>query len=252
MDCNDIRRIGVLGAGLMGPGIAQVFASAGLHVNIHDADTATLDTVKERMADNFKPFIELNMASSRDRDQCLELVTISRSLESLCSGAQVIIEAVSEDMAVKRKVYAELERYAGTDAILASNTSALSITEISTALQHKGRFLGSHFWNPPQIVPCVEVIMGASTDREVFDTLYALMEKVHKAPVRVLKDLPGFLGNRLQHAMWREAVYLREQNIASAEDIDRVVKFGFGFRMPFVGPLETADLAGLVLTHDIH
>jgi 3-hydroxybutyryl-CoA dehydrogenase len=98
----------------------------------------------------------------------------------------------------------------------------------------------------------VEVIKGAGTDEGVFETVYALMEKVGKVPVRVLKDVPGFLGNRLQHAMWREAISLREKNIASAEDIDKVVKFGFGARMPFIGPLETADLAGLGLTRDIH
>jgi 3-hydroxybutyryl-CoA dehydrogenase len=128
----------------------------------------------------------------------------------------------------------------------------LSITDISAALEHKTRFLGTHFWNPPHIIPCVEVIMGDSTAEEVFNTVYLLMEKVGKVPVRVLKDIPGFLGNRLQHALWREAISLQENKIASAEDIDKVVKYGFGIRMPFIGPLETADLAGLALTRDIH
>jgi 3-hydroxybutyryl-CoA dehydrogenase len=112
--------------------------------------------------------------------------------------------------------------------------------------------LGTHFWNPPHVLPCVEVIKGADTDEAVFETAYALMEKVGKVPVRVLKDVPGFLGNRLQHAMWREAISLCDKNIASAEDIDKVVKYGFGARMPFIGPLATADLAGLGLTRDIH
>ena len=153
---------------------------------------------------------------------------------------------------MKRKVFAEVERHAAPDAIFSSNTSAISITEIGAALKNKERFLGTHFWNPPQVLPCVEVIRGDETAEGAFETVYALMEKVGKVPVRVLKDVPGFLGNRLQHAMWREAISLCDKKVASAEDIDKVVKYGFGARMPFIGPMETADLAGLVLTRDIH
>jgi 3-hydroxybutyryl-CoA dehydrogenase len=119
-------------------------------------------------------------------------------------------------------------------------------------LENKGRFMGTHFWNPPHVLPCVEVIRGDQTEEAPFDTVFALMEKVGKVPVRVLKDVPGFLGNRLQHAMWREAISLCDKNVASAVDIDKVVKYGFGSRMPFIGPLETADLAGLTLTRDVH
>lgn len=251
MKCQDIDHIGILGAGLMGHGIAQVFASSGFRVNLFDADTASLRTAKDRIANNFKPFIGLNLAGPEDVETCLERVILSGSMKELCDGPQVIIEAISEDAGVKKKAYAEMEALTSPDTILSSNTSALSITEIGVDLRHRERFLGSHFWNPPHIIPCVEVIMGAFTATDVFETFYALMEKVNKVPVRVLQDVPGFLGNRLQHAMWREAIYLREKNIASAEDIDKVVKYGFGVRMSFIGPLETADLAGLGLTHDI-
>ena len=252
MNVQEIRHIGVLGAGLMGHGIAQVFASAGYRVSIFDADTAALDQAKERISANFDVFIRLKLATAADRDACLDLVAVSKDLPALCDGPQVIIEAISENMDVKKKIYGELEQYVPSDTILTSNTSALSITDISAALRHKGRFMGTHFWNPPHIIPCVEVIKGASTSEEDFDAVYALLEKAGKVPVRVLKDVPGFLGNRLQHAMWREAISLRENEIASAEDIDKVVKYGFGIRMSFIGPLETADLAGLALTRDIH
>jgi 3-hydroxybutyryl-CoA dehydrogenase len=252
MELKDITCIGVLGAGLMGHGIAQVFASAGYHVNIYDMDPAALQAVKDRVARNFKVFIELNLAKPEDLDRCLDRITPTSSMDALCRGPRFIIEAIVEDLEIKRNTYVELERFASPDTILSSNTSAISITEISEALKIKGRFLGTHFWNPPHVLPCVEVIKGAGTDEGVFETVYALMEKVGKVPVRVLKDVPGFLGNRLQHAMWREAISLRENNIASAEDIDKVVKYGFGARMPFIGPLETADLAGLGLTRDIH
>jgi 3-hydroxybutyryl-CoA dehydrogenase len=251
MKINEINHIGVLGAGLMGHGIAQVFATAGYKVKIFDADAAMLSKAKERIAANFDVFIQLKLAKTQDRERCLELVTISKDLPDLCDGPQVIIEAISENMSVKKSAYAAIEKNTPADTILTSNTSALSITTISAALEHKDRFLGTHFWNPPHILPCVEVIMGSSTSPDAFETVYALMEKVGKVPVRVLKDVPGFLGNRLQHAMWREAISLKENNIASAEDIDKVVKYGFGIRMPFIGPLETADLAGLALTRDI-
>jgi 3-hydroxybutyryl-CoA dehydrogenase len=252
MDLHEIRCIGVLGAGLMGHGIAQVFASAGYDVNIYDVEPATLRATKDRIAGNFKVFIELNLAEPKDVDRCLNRITLCSSIETLCHGPHFIIEAIVEDLQIKRNTYAELEHFAPAATIFSSNTSAISIHEIGAALKIKARFLGTHFWNPPHVLPCVEVIKGADTDERVFETVYALMEKVGKVPVRVLKDVPGFLGNRLQHAMWREAISLREKNIASAEDIDKVVKYGFGARMPFIGPLETADLAGLGLTRDIH
>jgi len=252
MELNKITHIGVLGAGLMGHGIAQVFASAGYAVNMYDVDPATLRTAKDRIAGNIKVFIELKFAQSEDIDRCLDRINLCPTLEALGRGPQYIIEAILEDLKLKRSLYAELERLTPPETIFSSNTSAISITEISAALKIKERFLGTHFWNPPHILPCVEVIKGTFTDENVFETVYALMNKVGKVPVRVLKDVPGFLGNRLQHAMWREAISLREKNIASAEDIDKVVKFGFGVRMPFIGPLETADLAGLGLTRDIH
>jgi 3-hydroxybutyryl-CoA dehydrogenase len=252
MEISQIKRIGVLGAGLMGHGIAQIFASAGYRVNIHDADQAALGTVKQRIAENFKVFIELKLATREDLESCLANISVCSSVEALCEGCQYIIEAIREDLESKRKAFEDLERFAAPDALFSSNTSAISITEISTALRDRGRFCGTHFWNPPHVLPCVEVIKGAHTDHGTFDTVYALMEKVGKVPVRVLKDVPGFLGNRLQHAMWREAISICEQNIASAEDVDKVVKYGFGLRLAFIGPLETADLAGLGLTHEIH
>jgi 3-hydroxybutyryl-CoA dehydrogenase len=252
MELRNIRRIGVIGAGLMGHGIAQVFASAGYDVNLYDADNATLEAAKGRIEANFKVFIALGLARQEDVSACLARITLCPTLEALCSGCQYILEAILEDLGLKRTVFAEVESHSAPDAIFSSNTSAISITEIAAALKKRDRFLGTHFWNPPHVLPCVEVIRGAETAEGPFETIFALMERVGKVPVRVLKDVPGFLGNRLQHAMWREAVSLCDKGVASAEDIDKVVKYGFGARMPFIGPMETADLAGLVLTRDIH
>lgn len=251
MDLDDIRQIGVIGAGLMGHGIAQVFASAGYNVNLYDSDEETLKSAQGRIDANFRVFIALGLAREEDAASCLGRITLHRSLKDLSIDSQYIIEAILEDLDLKKNVLTEVERFAGRDTIISSNTSAISITALGSALSNKGRFLGTHFWNPPQVLPCVEVIRGEHTAEGAFETVYALMEKAGKVPVRVLKDVPGFLGNRLQHAMWREAISLCDKQIASAEDIDKVVKYGFGARMPFLGPLETADLAGLVLTRDI-
>jgi 3-hydroxybutyryl-CoA dehydrogenase len=252
MKIDDIRHVGVLGAGLMGHGIAQVFASAGYQVKLFDIDPHLLQTAKERIAGNFNAFIELGLASRETVQRCLDGIALCSAIEPLCQNTQVVIEAISENLELKRSAFAEVEKYIAPAAILCTNTSAISITTISEGLKHPGRLVGTHFWNPPHVLPCVEVINGDHTDGKAFETVYQLMEKVGKVPVRVMKDVPGFIGNRLQHAMWREAVSLWEKGIASAEDVDKVVKYGFGLRMPFLGPLETADLAGLPLVYDIH
>lgn len=252
MELNNISCVGVVGAGLMGHGIAQVFGSAGYKVNIYDTDAAMLMAVRDRIASNFKVSRALGLTSPADMEKCLDKINICGSIEELCNGPQFIIESILENLDIKRKVMGEIEQFTPADTILTSNTSAISITEIGKALIHKGRFLGTHFWNPPHVLPCVEVIRGDATGEDIFAMVFAFMEKVGKIPVRVLKDVPGFLGNRLQHAMWREAISLYEAGVAGAEDIDKVVKFGFGARMPFIGPLETADLAGLPLVLDVH
>lgn len=252
MKVNEIKKIGIIGAGLMGHGIAQTFGIHGYEINIFDVDSDALNSVPERIRRNFDVFRQLNMVSESDVDQCIANVRLCDSLATLAENVQLIIEAVSENLGLKRKIFGELEEYVSEDAILSSNTSAISITEISQGLKHKERFLGTHFWNPPHILPCVEVIKGQYTSDEVFETVFDIMTKVKKEPVRVLKDVPGFLGNRLQHALWREAVSMVEKKIAHPEDIDKVIKYGFGLRCPFIGPLETADLAGTDLTYAVH
>ncbi|MBW2544463.1 MAG: 3-hydroxyacyl-CoA dehydrogenase family protein [Deltaproteobacteria bacterium] len=248
----EITKIGIIGAGLMGHGIAQIFASHGYSINIFDSVGETLAAVPGKIRSNFKVFLELGLVSETDVEECLKKITLSDNLEALSEGAHVIIEAVSENLDLKRKIFSELEQYVPQDAILCSNTSAISITEISEGLKHKARFLGTHFWNPPHIIPCVEIVKGKYTSDTVFETIFELMKNVNKEPVRVLKDIPGFLGNRLQHAMWREAISMVEKGVAEAEDIDKVVKYGFGLRCPFIGPLETADLAGIDLDYAVH
>jgi len=248
----DIEHVGIIGAGLMGHAIAQVFAMKGYRVSIFDADTKILKTVPDRIYQNLKVFLEVQKVKKSEIERCIGNIDLCEDLRSLCKRADFIVEAIIENLDAKIGLFEELERNIDSSVIIASNTSAISITKLSNGFKHKKRFLGTHFWNPPHIIPCVEVIRGEYTSDTVFDTVFNLMKKIGKEPVRVLKDVPGFLGNRMQHAMWREAISLVEKKIASPEDIDKVVKYGFGLRLSFLGPLETADLAGLDLDYDVH
>jgi 3-hydroxybutyryl-CoA dehydrogenase len=248
----EIRAIGIIGAGLMGHGIAQVFALKKYKVKLFDNDPNVLQSAPEKIHNNLQTLLEMHLVEPQEIEDCLNHLQLCHTLPEMCEGVELTIEAVSENVDLKRAIFGELEALTRPQTILCSNTSGISIGLISENLRFKERVIGTHFWNPPHIVPCVEVIKSQFAADEVFHTVIELMERVGKKPVRVLKDIPGFLGNRLQHALWREAISLVEKGIAAPEDIDRVVKYGFGLRLPFIGPLETADLAGLDLVYDIH
>jgi 3-hydroxybutyryl-CoA dehydrogenase len=237
-------RIAVIGAGLMGHGIAQVFALAGHDVAITDAVVASLDTVQSRIAANLRDLGE--DASAAERVQpCIDVAQAVRD-------ADYVVEAVSENLALKQQLFAEIERHTRSDTILASNTSVIPITEIMQGLTVRERALGTHWWNPPFLVPLVEVIETQWTAPEVVAWTMGLHESAGKKPAHVKKDVPGFIGNRLQHALWREAISLVEHGICDAETVDAVVKASFGRRLAVLGPLENADLVGTDLTLAIH
>jgi 3-hydroxybutyryl-CoA dehydrogenase len=236
----------------MGHGIAQVFALKRYKVKLFDNDPNVLQSAPEKIHNNLQTLLEMHLVEPQEIEDCLNHLQLCHTLPEMCEGVELTIEAVSENVDLKRAIFGELEALTTPQTILCSNTSGISIGLISENLRFKERVIGTHFWNPPHIVPCVEVIKSQFAADEVFHTVIELMERVGKKPVRVLKDIPGFLGNRLQHALWREAISLVEKGIAAPEDIDRVVKYGFGLRLPFIGPLETADLAGLDLVYDIH
>jgi 3-hydroxybutyryl-CoA dehydrogenase len=237
-------RIAVVGAGLMGHGIAQVFALAGHAVTITDAVAASLDTTKSRIAANLRDLGEDESAVARVRP-CADLAEAVR-------GADYVVEAVSEDLPLKQKLFGEIERHVRPDTILASNTSVIPITSIMQGLAARERALGTHWWNPPFLVPLVEVIETQWTSPQAVAWTMALHEAAGKKPAHVKKDVPGFIGNRLQHALWREAIALVEQGICDAQTVDAVVKASFGRRLAVLGPLENADLIGTDLTLAIH
>ena len=237
-------KIAVVGAGLMGHGIAQVFALAGHAVTITDANAATLDTAKARIAANLRDLGEDESAA--------ENVRVSADLAEAVREADYVVEAVLEDLALKQKLFAEIERHVRPDSILASNTSVIPVTTIMQGLTRRERALGTHWWNPPFLVPLVEVIETQWTSAEAVAWTMKLHEAAGKTPAHVKKDVPGFIGNRLQHALWREAISLVEHGICDAQTVDAVVKASFGRRLPVLGPLENADLVGTDLTLAIH
>ncbi len=238
------QTIAVIGAGLMGHGIAQVFACAGHDVTITDAAAASLDTVKRRIVTNLRDLGEDESAVQRVRP-CADLAEAIR-------GADYVVEAVAEELALKQRLFAEIERHVRRDTILASNTSVIPITSIMQGLAGRERALGTHWWNPPFLVPLVEVIGTQWTAPDVIARTMELHRAVGKTPAHVKKDVPGFIGNRLQHALWREAISLVENGICDADTVDAVVKASFGRRLPVLGPLENADLVGTDLTLAIH
>ena len=240
--------VAVIGAGIMGHGIAQIFALAGHPVRLFDPNPEVLAAAKGRVRSSLDSFVQVGMVAEPDAARCLEGIAIHPDMASACQGVGLVVEAAPEKMDLKRELFAQIEPLVERDAILATNTSALVISEVGRDLAEPGRFVGTHYWNPPQVIPCVEVIPGERTDPEVCDRIVALLKGAGKVPVRLKHDIPGFLGNRLQHALQREALALVEQGVAEPEDVDRVVRYGFGLRMALMGPLERADFAGLETT----
>jgi 3-hydroxybutyryl-CoA dehydrogenase len=242
------QQIAVIGAGLMGHGIALTLAKAGQYVAITDPVLEARETVSSRMLQSMKAMGDDDVTIAK----ALKMVEIFDSTAGVVRKADVVFEAAPEKMALKQKIFAEIEEHAPDHCILASNTSVMPITKIMSGLRLKNRALGTHWWNPPHMIPLVEVIKTEWTDPDIAQTMFDLLEDAGKTPVMVEKDVPGFIGNRLQHALWREAVSLVENGICDAKSVDTVIKSSFGRRLAVLGPLENADLVGTDLTLDIH
>lgn len=237
-------KIAVIGAGLMGHGIAQIFAAAGHEVALHDPDARILGSAKDRIAAIFA-LLELDPAG---------MAGISYELDfgAAVADAHFVFEAGPEKLEVKRAIFKNLGEKTKPGAILCTNTSAIPIGQIGEEVADKSRVVGTHYWNPPHLVPLVEVVQAKDTSLATVEKTIALLRDVGKSPVHVRRDIPGFIGNRLQHAMKREAIALVADGVCDAETLDTVVKEGFGARLAVLGPLEQSDLVGVNLTLDIH
>ena len=241
------KQICVVGAGLMGHGIALTFARADHDVTVTDPDPEMLQSLPARVSES----MNLLGASASDIERALKRIALCSSLPEAVRNADFLFEAAPEKLELKQSIFAEVELHAPADTILASNTSVIQITRIMGGLTGRHRALGTHWWNPPHMIPLVEVVKTEWTNPDLAQAMFDLLADAGKTPVMVEKDIPGFIGNRLQHALWREAISLVENGVCTAEAVDDVVKASFGRRLAVLGPLENADLVGIELTKDI-
>jgi len=240
---SNAHNIGVVGGGLMGHGIAYLLAAGGHKVGIYEPSAEVRATLPQRL----RSIIELLGSDAA----ILDRITSHERLADAVASAAFVFEAAPEKLELKQRIFGELETLVAPDSILASNSSAIPSTEIGRNLKQRERVVGTHFWNPPHLVPLVEVIQTEWTSDAVVGRAIDLLAAAGRKPVHVRRDIPGFIGNRLQHALKREAIALVAAGVCDAETIDTVVKSGFGARMAVLGPMEQSDLVGLDLTLDI-
>jgi len=252
MQAEDIGNISVIGAGFIGPGIAQIFASKYYNVRMLDIKDELLSNALQSIRSNLSLMTKKGLLPESEIDTIMGRIKTTTDMAEAVSDAHLVIECVTENLELKQKIFQDLDQLCPPDTILASNTSVISITEIASKARRRKRILGTHFWNPPYIIPLVEVVKGRETSEESVETTYQFLKAAGKHPVKVMKDVPGFIGNRLQHALWREAISIVEHGIADAATVDEAIKNSFAIRLPVLGPLETADMVGLDLTLSIH
>ena len=251
MRFEDVHNVAMIGAGTMGAGMGVCYAQAGYQVTLYDVVPDSLEQALVRIDNSQRVFVEEGLVSEAEARAARARVSTTADLARALDGVQFVLEAAPERLELKRKLFRDMEALCPTSTILATNTSGLSITAIASACEHPERVGGQHWANPAEIVPLVEVIRGEQTSDNTIDVIYRITEKLGKVPVVVQKDVPGFASNRLQFAVLREALHLVNEGIVSAEDADKTLKNGVGFRYPWLGPLETADLGGLTTFHSV-
>lgn len=240
----------MIGSGTMGPGIAQVFAQAGHEAELVDIDEKALQRGADLLDRNLQFFVDTGVISNEKRAETRRRIRTSSDLASSLSSADLIIEAVPENLNLKKSIFAKMEAGAPKHAILATNTSSLSITEIASGTKEPARVLGTHFLNPPHLVRIVEIVLGKETSNQIADQVITLLSSCGKKPVKV-KDVPGFVHNRLICALMREAIHMAADDIASVESIDTIVKEAFGPRFPLIGIFGLEDNVGLDVLRDV-
>lgn len=238
----------VIGTGMMGPGIAGALATGGVETTILSRDPARAEEALARSRSQLEMLEREGIVESAAAPGRLHA---SSDLEAAVAGADLVVESAPENLAFKQELFARLDSLTRPECILASNTSGLSITAIARDCRHPERVLTTHFWNPPHLMPLVEIVLGGKTERSLATELKALLQRCGKVPVVVEKDTPGQLGNRLQMALYREALHIVQEGIAGVEAVDLAAKAGFGLRLPVYGLFEHMDLVGLKMVSGI-
>lgn len=251
MQLADIKNICNLGTGTMGFGTALAFAMAGYNVRMFGRSAASIERGYSSIKAALATYREHGLVEEADIPAIINRIKGVTTLEEAAEGADFVIESIAENLETKREVFAKMDKLCGPHTIFATNTSGLSPTAIAEAIERKDKFVVAHFWNPPHLVPLVEVVPGKHTAQETVDITWKLMEKIGKKPVALNREALGFIGNRLQLALLREALYIVESGIASKEAVDTTMKYSLGRRLATTGPLESADLGGLDIFYNI-
>ena len=239
-----INKVLLAGAGAMGSSFAQIFAKTGYEVILYDIAEASIARAEKMISVNLETQVEQGSFSAEEAEKIKNRIFMTTSKERF-SEADFVLEATAEKMEVKHAIFSELSELVRPDIILCSNTSGMSITEIAKAVKNPERFAGMHWVNPPHLIPLVEVIAGEKSSQETLDVIYDVAVGLGQKPVRVYKDPTGFILNRLQYAVIREACHCVEMGYASMEDVDNVMKYGLGMRYACIGPFETIDFGGV-------
>lgn len=251
MKMEEVKTICNLGTGTMGSGIALTFALAGYQVNMYGRSEDSIKRGFERINNFLKGLLENGLVLEENIPDILSRIKGVTSLEEAAEGADFVIEAIAENLSAKREIFAKMEALCSPETIFATNTSGLSPTAIAEELEHKERFVVAHFWNPGHLLPLVEVVPGKYTSQETTQNTAKLLEMIGKKPVVLNREVLGFIGNRLQLAMLREAFFLLDSGVATKEAIDATVKYSLGRRLATTGPLESVDLGGLDVFYNI-
>jgi len=248
----EMNHVALLGAGMVGHGLALHFAKAGYQVSLYSRTQQTLDKAVESIRTNLPALLQGQASVEDEINEIISRIKTTRNMDEAVAKTSIVIESVAENLEIKQDLFRKLDQMCPRDVILATNTSVISITAIASKAKNRDRIIGTHFWFPPYLIPLVEVVKGRDTSDETMEITYQLMKKAGKYPIKCLKDVPGFVANRLQHALWREAISIVERGIADAATVDDAIKQSFGIRVPVLGPIENADMVGLDLTLAIH
>lgn len=240
-----MEKLAIIGCGTMGHSIALSAAWAGIEVKISGVNEQDLATADKGLRNKLTVMVQNELINEAMAEEIRKRIVFSTSLEEIVREATFIIEVIPENSQMKRGLYKEIEAICGKDTVLASNTSGFTPTSLAVEMEYPNRFIVTHFWNPGHLIPLVEVVKGEKTDQETIERAMNLLNEMNKKPILINKEVPGFIGNRLQYALFREAQSLLDEGVATKEDIDAAVTYSIGRRLPITGPLMTADMGGL-------
>lgn len=245
MSSKEIKNVVVAGAGTMGPGIAAVLAGHGFNVSLADIKEDVLEKAKGTVELVLTTLVREGFMSQADADNGRSNLQFTLDIDETLKEVDYLIETIPEKLEIKQNFFRDIEPKVSSDVILASNTSGIPVTKLGEVCEHPGRVIGMHWSNPPHIIPVIEVIQGEKTDSDTIAATHDLVKKIGMVPVDVLRDVPGFVENRILYAIMREALHLVETGVATPEAIDTITKWGIGYKLSVIGPLELLDMAGL-------